>query len=139
MYVDSMISKTLCTVQNVNATGWIKRCVSAKTIFCSFAYKCSCLLRFHRLDFLHGIFRPTFRFAMHIGPYVVEAFQMMYGKLGVDVWAHPVVMLGCQRGTGSDLERFPEVSNQHCSCTLNYKRYETRRMGGGSFLFTTLK
>ena len=28
------------------------------------------------------------------GPYVVEAFQMMYSLLGVDVWAHPVVMLG---------------------------------------------
>ena len=62
---------------------------------------------------------------------MVEAFQMMYGKLGVDVWAHPVVMLGCQRRTGSDLERFPEVSNQHCSCTLNNTQYETRRMGGG--------
>ena len=28
------------------------------------------------------------------GPYVVEAFQMMYSLIGVDVWAHPVVILG---------------------------------------------
>ena len=28
------------------------------------------------------------------GPYVVEAFQQMYGLLGVDVWSHPVVHLG---------------------------------------------
>jgi len=31
------------------------------------------------------------------GPYVVEAFQMMYEKLGVDVWAHPVVNANADR------------------------------------------
>ncbi|CAK9007225.1 unnamed protein product [Durusdinium trenchii] len=33
------------------------------------------------------------------GPYVVEAFQMMYGLLGVDVWAHPVVNANADRSS----------------------------------------
>lgn len=34
---------------------------------------------------------------------MVEAFQMMYSMVGVDVWAHPVVMLGEIAGAVSPL------------------------------------
>ena len=36
----------------------------------------------------------------------MEAFQMMYSLLGVDVWAHPVVMLGETMWAGPKQELF---------------------------------